>query len=120
MTQQHQKWIQLVNDKLSSEGMTQTHLARACGVKKPTISELLKYGKGSNRLKNRVCDVLGIDETWVDLGEQKGANMKPKRYPYSGKKKESNAILNITIDSKRLANVSNLKFCHMRRQLFGQ
>lgn len=76
MTQQHQKWIQLVKDKLSSEGMTQTHLARACGVKKPTISELLKYGKGSNRLKNRVCDVLGIDETWVDLGEQKGANMK--------------------------------------------
>lgn len=76
MTQQHQKWIQLVKDKLNSEGMTQTHLARACGVKKPTISELLKYGKGSNRLKNRVCDVLGIDETWVDLGEQKGANMK--------------------------------------------
>ena len=70
MTQQHQKWIQLVKDKLNSEGMTQTHLARACGVKKPTISELLKYGKGSNRLKNRVCDVLGIDETWVDLGEQ--------------------------------------------------
>lgn len=89
MTQQHQKWIQLVKDKLSSEGMTQTHLARACGVKKPTISELLKYGKGSNRLKNRVCDVLGIDETWVDLGEQKGANMKPKRYPYSGKSKTS-------------------------------
>lgn len=50
----------------------------------------------------------------------KGTNMKPKRYPYSGKKKESNAILNITIDSKRLANVSDLKFCHMRHQLFGQ
>lgn len=46
--------------------------------------------------------------------------MKPKRYPYSGNKKESNAILNITIDSKRLANVSNLEFCHMRRRLFGQ
>ena len=70
MSQQHQKWIQLVKEKLGSEGMTQTHLARACGVKKPTISELLKYGKGSDRLKNRVCDVLGIDETWVDLGEQ--------------------------------------------------
>lgn len=70
MSQQHQKWIQLVKEKLDSEGMTQTHLARACGVKKPTISELLKYGKGSDRLKNRVCDVLGIDETWVDLGEQ--------------------------------------------------
>ena len=70
MSQQHKKWIRLVKDKLNSEGMTQTHLARACGVKKPTISELLKYGKGSDKLKNRVCDVLGIDETWVDLGEQ--------------------------------------------------
>ena len=47
-------------------------------------------------------------------------NMKPKRYPYSGKKKESNAILKITIDSKRLANDSNLEFWQMRRRLFGQ
>ena len=70
MSQQHQKWIQIVKDKLNSEGMTQTHLARACGVKNSTISELLKYGKGSDRLKNRVCDVLGINESWVDLGEQ--------------------------------------------------
>ena len=69
MSQQHQKWIQIVKVKLNSEVMTQTHFARACGVKKPTISELLKYGKGSDRLKNRVCDVLGIDESWVDLGE---------------------------------------------------
>jgi hypothetical protein len=67
MSQQHQKWIQLVKDKLNTEGMTRTHLARACGVKKPTISDLLKYGKGSIKLKNRVCDVLGIDETWVEL-----------------------------------------------------
>ncbi|EHI76794.1 hypothetical protein HMPREF9184_01012 [Streptococcus sp. oral taxon 058 str. F0407] len=51
MSQQHQKWIQLVKDKLNSEVMIQTHLARACGVKKPTISELLKYGNGSDRLK---------------------------------------------------------------------
>ena len=72
MSQQHQKWIQLVKDKLNTEGMTRTHLARACGVKKPTISDLLKYGKGSIKLKNRVCDVLGIDETWVELGEQEG------------------------------------------------
>lgn len=86
MSQQHKKWIQLVKDKLNSEGMTQTHLARACGVKKPTISELLKYGKGSDRLKNRVCDVLDIDESWVDLGEQEGMKMRPKRYPYSRKK----------------------------------
>lgn len=116
MTQQHQKWIQLVKDKLNSEGMTQTHLARACGVKKPTISELLKYGKGSNRLKNRVCDVLGIDETWVDLGEQKGANMKPKRYPYIGQKKRLPKVVNAnkaleivmnTIDSCALAHMNH-------------
>ena len=78
MSQQHQKWIQLVKDKLNTEGMTQTHLARACGVKKPTISDLLKYGKGSNKLKNRVCDVLGIDETWVELGEQNMNNAAQK------------------------------------------
>lgn len=87
MSQKHQKWIQIVKDKLNSEGMTQTHLARACGVKKPTISELLKYGKGSDRLKNRVCDVLGIDESWVDLGEQEEKQMpRPKYWPYVAKK----------------------------------
>ena len=70
MSQQHKKWIQLVKDKLNEENMPQTHLARACGVKKPTISELLKYGKGSDKLKNRVCDVLHIDASWVDLEEE--------------------------------------------------
>lgn len=49
--------------------MTQTHLARACGVAKATISELLKYGKGSVRLKNKVSDILHIDESWTDLEE---------------------------------------------------
>ena len=48
MSQQHQKWIQLVKDKLNSEGMTQTHLARACGVKKLTISELRMNSKTTN------------------------------------------------------------------------
>lgn len=33
--------------------------------------------------------------------------MKPKRYPYSGKKKESNAILNITIDSSKVTKNSS-------------
>lgn len=69
MSQQHQKWIQLVKNKLSLGGMTQTYLARTCGVEEPTISELLKYGKDSDRLKNRVCDVLDLDESGLDLGE---------------------------------------------------
>lgn len=67
MSQQHQKWIQLVKERLHDEQMTQTHLARACGVAKATISELLKYGKGSNKLKNKVCDVLHIDDSWTNL-----------------------------------------------------
>jgi len=67
MSQQQQKWIQLVKKKLDDQGMTQTHLARACGVAKATISELLKYGKGSDKLKNKVCDVLHIDESWTCL-----------------------------------------------------
>lgn len=69
MSQQHKKWIQLVKEKLYELDMTQTHLARACGVKKPTISELLKYGKGSDKLKNKVSDVLHIDESWTNLEE---------------------------------------------------
>lgn len=76
MSRQHQKWIQLVKDKLNEEQMTQTHLARACGVAKATISELLKYGKGSDKLKNKVCDVLGINESWTRLEEHDKKGMK--------------------------------------------
>ncbi|WP_394350759.1 XRE family transcriptional regulator [Streptococcus equi] len=50
-------------------GWKNVQLARAVGVKSPTITELLKYGKGSDRLKNKVCDVLRIDESWTSLGE---------------------------------------------------
>ena len=76
MSQQHKKWIQLVKDKLNEENMTQTHLARACGVKKPTIIATtctdcqfiaLDF---SDKLKNRVCDVLRISDSWVDLEEE--------------------------------------------------
>ncbi|HEL1995978.1 helix-turn-helix domain-containing protein [Streptococcus suis] len=69
MSQQHKKWIHLVKERLQAEQMTQTHLARACGVAKATISELLKYGKGSDKLKNKVSDVLRIDESWTRLEE---------------------------------------------------
>lgn len=69
MSQQHKKWIHLVKERLQEKQITQTHLARACGVSKTTISELLKYGKGSDRLKNKVSDVLRIDESWTRLEE---------------------------------------------------
>lgn len=69
MSQQQQYWIQLVNQRMKEYGWKKLQLARAVGVKPPTISELLKYGKGSDRLKNKVSDVLKIDESWTTLEE---------------------------------------------------
>ena len=47
--------------------------------------------------------------------------MKPKRYPYSGqKKKESNAIVKLALDSSKVADISSLESFRMRRRLFGQ
>lgn len=67
MNPQLQKWIQLVKDKLHEREMPRGDLAKACGVANATISELLKYGKGSDKLKNKVSDVLSIDESWTRL-----------------------------------------------------
>lgn len=69
MSQQHQKWLELVKQKMDEFGWGNVQLSRAVGVKPPTITELLKYGKGSDRLKNKVCDVLGINESWTCLEE---------------------------------------------------
>lgn len=69
MTQQHQYWLELVKQRMDEYGWKNVQLARAVGVKSPTITELLKYGKGSDRLKNKVCDVLRIDESWTRLEE---------------------------------------------------
>ncbi|CRQ99643.1 TPA: XRE family transcriptional regulator [Streptococcus equi subsp. zooepidemicus] len=69
MSKQQELWLDLVEQKMEEFGWKNVQLARAVGVKSPTITELLKYGKGSDRLKNKVCDVLRIDESWTSLGE---------------------------------------------------
>lgn len=69
MSQQLKYWLELVEQKMEEFGWKNVQLARAVGVKSPTITELLKYGKGSDRLKNKVSDVLRIDESWTTLGE---------------------------------------------------
>lgn len=69
MSQQQQYWLDLVKQRMDEHGWKNVHLARAVGVKPPTITELLKYGKGSDRLKNKICDVLRIDESWTTLEE---------------------------------------------------
>lgn len=69
MSQQQQIWLEIVKQKLEELDWKNVQLARAVGVKSPTITELLKYGKGSDRLKNKVSDVLRIDESWTTLEE---------------------------------------------------
>lgn len=69
MSRQLEHWLELVEQKMEEFGWKNVQLARAVGVKSPTITELLKYGKGSDRLKNKVSDVLRIDESWTTLGE---------------------------------------------------
>ncbi len=46
--------------------------------------------------------------------------MKPKRYPYSGKKKESNTIVKLALDSSKVTDVSSLESFRMRHRLFGR
>ncbi|CTF62865.1 putative prophage protein [Streptococcus pneumoniae] len=44
--------------------MTQAELAKQVSVASSVISELLKYGKGSEPVKEKVADVLGIENPW--------------------------------------------------------
>lgn len=65
MTPQLQEWIQLVKDRLHETEMPRGELAKACGVANSTISELIKYGKGSDELKGKVSKTLGIEKSWT-------------------------------------------------------
>ena len=47
--------------------MTQAELAKQVLVAPSVISELLKYGKGSDYVKEKVADVLGIDNPWREI-----------------------------------------------------
>ncbi|WP_161978810.1 helix-turn-helix domain-containing protein [Streptococcus sp. S784/96/1] len=45
--------------------MTQADLAKSVNVTSSVISELLRYGKGSDSVKSRVAEVLGIENPWA-------------------------------------------------------
>ncbi len=65
MSQQHQKWVALVEERLAEKCWTKRDLAQAVGLRSQgTISDLLKTGKGSIALKLRVSKILGIREPW--------------------------------------------------------
>ena len=65
MSQQHQKWVELVEQRLKEKGWNKADLAQAVGLNSQgTITDLLKSGKGSADLKLRVSKLLSIREPW--------------------------------------------------------
>ncbi|HEM2589175.1 TPA: transcriptional regulator [Streptococcus suis] len=70
MSQQHQKWIELVEKRLAEKGWTKANLTQAVGLRSQgTITDLLTKGKGSADLKLRVSKLLGIREPWEKFEE---------------------------------------------------
>lgn len=53
-----------IKTRLIEMDMTQAELAKQVPVSSSVISELLKYGKGSDYVKEKVTDVLGIENPW--------------------------------------------------------
>lgn len=53
-----------IKTRLIELDMTQSELAKQVFVAPSVISELLKYGKGSDCVKEKVTDVLGIENPW--------------------------------------------------------
>ena len=53
-----------IKTRLIELDMTQAELAKHVPVASSVISELLRYGKGSESLKEKVSDILGIENPW--------------------------------------------------------
>lgn len=53
-----------IKTRLIELDMTQAELAKQVSVASSVISELLKYGKCSESVKEKVADVLGIESPW--------------------------------------------------------
>ena len=71
MSQQHQKWISLVEQRLKEKGWSKADLTQAVGLRSQgTITDLLKTGKGSVDLKLRVSKILSIREPWEEFEEK--------------------------------------------------
>lgn len=54
-----------IKTRLIELDMTQAELAKQVSVASSVISELLKYGKGSDTVKEKVSEVLGIENPWA-------------------------------------------------------
>lgn len=69
MSQQHQKWIDLVKKRLHDRGWSQTDFAIVLGISPAMVSRLLKDGHGSDDLKLKINKKLRISESWTSLEE---------------------------------------------------
>lgn len=69
MSQQHQKWIDLVKKRLHERGWSQSDFATVLGVSPAMVTRLLKEGHGSDDLKLKVNKKLRITESWTRLEE---------------------------------------------------
>lgn len=74
MSRQHKIWVSAVKEKMNLKGWKNADLAQAVGFsrKSSAITELFSKGKGSVELKLAVSRILGVDEPWNELDEQKG------------------------------------------------
>lgn len=64
MSQQHQKWIELVKQKMQEKGWSRSDLAQVAGVSPAMITRLLKEGHGSDEFKLLISKKLNIREPW--------------------------------------------------------
>ncbi len=64
MSQQHRKWLDLVEERLQAKGWNRSELAVVLGVTPATITRLFKDGHGSDSLKLEINRKLGISESW--------------------------------------------------------
>lgn len=69
MSKQHQKWIEIVKNRIDKRGWSQTDLAIVVGVSPSAITQLFKNGKGSDDLKLRINKKLRISESWERFEE---------------------------------------------------
>ncbi|WP_373110992.1 transcriptional regulator [Streptococcus anginosus] len=70
MSQQHKKWLDLVEQRLDEKSWSRSDLAIVIGVSPAMITKLLKTGQGSDELKLQVNRKLNISESWVNFKER--------------------------------------------------
>lgn len=64
MSQQHQKWLDLVKERMDQKGWNRSDLAQVAGVSPAMVTRLLNEGHGSDEFKKHISDKLGIREPW--------------------------------------------------------